>query len=209
MLRFTLPRSFASASLPAPSATPGLLGLIASSLVTLLLALPAYGQEQLPVLTGRVTKIVDGDTIDVWLDSGPIRVRLHAIDTPERGQPWFTQATDALSALIANKQVQIEPFEQDRYERLVGIVFLGDLNVNAELVKRGHAWAFRRYMRRADASLCEDEAAARTAKLGLWALRTDHRIAPWQWRRRKSPAKLTDYSGETVAQCVAAIGKGS
>jgi micrococcal nuclease len=175
--------------------------------VTLLLALPVRSQEQLPVLVGTVIKIVDGDTIDVQLDSGPIRVRFHGIDTPERDQPWFKESTDALSALIANRQVQIEPFEQDRYERLVGIVFRGDLNVNAELVKRGHAWAFRKYMRKADAALCEDEAAARTAKRGLWALKADQRIAPWEWRRRKSQRDFTDYSRETLAQCVAAIGR--
>jgi micrococcal nuclease len=185
----------------------GWLGLTASLLVTLLLALPARSQEQLPVLVGKVIKIVDGDTIDVRLDSGPIRVRFHAIDTPERGQPWFKESTDALSALIANKQVQIEPFEQDRYERLVGIVFLGELNVNAELVKRGHAWAFRKYMRKVDASLCEEEAAARAAKRGLWALTADQRIAPWEWRRRKSIDAFTDYSTETASHCVAAIGR--
>lgn len=32
-----------------------------------------------PVLVGTVTKIVDGDTIDVQLSSGPIRVRLHGV----------------------------------------------------------------------------------------------------------------------------------
>jgi endonuclease YncB( thermonuclease family) len=105
------------------------------------------GQDSLPVLSGVVTKIVDGDTIDVQLSSGPIRVRLHGIDTPERGQPGANEATATLSSLIAGKQVQIEPFSQDRYERMIRIVFLGDLNVNLELVKRGHAWAYRRYGR--------------------------------------------------------------
>jgi endonuclease YncB( thermonuclease family) len=41
---------------------------------------------------GKVTRVVDGDTIEVKLASGDITVRLHGIDTPERGQPWFEGA---------------------------------------------------------------------------------------------------------------------
>jgi endonuclease YncB( thermonuclease family) len=169
--------------------------------------LPARAQDSLPVLVGTVTKIVDGDTIDVQLTSGPIRVRLHGIDTPERGQPGGREATAALSSLVAGKRVQVEPFSQDRYERMIGIVFRDDLNVNLELVKRGRAWAYRRYMRKSDSALCINEAAARTAKRGLWALPADQRIAPWEWRRKKSLPAFTDYSRETAAACIAAIGK--
>ena len=66
-------------------------------------------QDKLPVLPGTVTKIVDGDTIDVQLSSGPIRVRLHGVDTPERGQPWGKESTAALTALVMGKEVDIEP----------------------------------------------------------------------------------------------------
>jgi endonuclease YncB( thermonuclease family) len=92
-------------------------------------------------------------------DSGPIRVRFHGVDAPEKAQPHGKEATTALSAWVLNKDVQLEPFEHDRYDRLVAIVYEGDRNVNAEMVRAGHAWAFRRYMRKEDASLCEDEAA--------------------------------------------------
>lgn len=172
----------------------------------LLVSLPACGQDS-PVLPGTVTKIVDGDTIDVQLSSGPIRVRLHGVDTPEKGQPWGKESTAALTGLVMGKEVDIEPFSQDRYERMIGIVFLGDLNVNLELVKRGHAWAYRQYMRKMDSALCINEAAARTAKKGLWALPVDQRIPPWEWRRKKTRAAPTDYSQETAALCIAAIGK--
>lgn len=166
----------------------------------------AEEREQLPVLPGTVTKIVDGDTIDVQLTSGPIRVRLHGVDTPERGQPWGKEATGALTGLVLGKEVDIEPFSQDRYERMIGIVYRGDLNVNLELVKRGHAWAYRQYMRKEDSALCINEAAARTAKKGLWASR-ERPVAPWEWRRKTTRATPTDYSRETAADCIAAIGK--
>ena len=172
-----------------------------------LLVEPALAEDSLPVLVGTVTKIIDGDTIDVQLSSGPIRVRLHGIDTPERGQPWAKEATAALKSLVSGKQVEIEPFSQDRYERMIGIVFRNELNVNLELVKNGHAWAYRRYMRKADSALCINEAAARTAKRGLWALPFGQRVAPWEWRQKKSRSTFTDYSRETVSLCIAAIGK--
>jgi endonuclease YncB( thermonuclease family) len=180
---------------------------LALCMLGLLVEIPAHAQDALPVLVGTVTKIVDGDTIDVQLSSGPMRVRLHGVDTPERGQPWGKESTAALTDLVMGKEVDIEPFSQDRYERMIGIVFLGDLNVNLELVKRGHAWAYRQYMRKEDSALCINEAAARTAKKGLWALPVDQRIPPWEWRRKKTRAAPTDYSQETAAECIAAIGK--
>lgn len=170
------------------------------------LTFPVAAQD-LPVLVGTVTKIVDGDTIDVQLSSGPIRVRLHGVDTPERGQPWGKESTAALTALVMGKQVEVEPFEQDRYDRMIGIVYRDNLNVNLELVKRGHAWAYRQYMRKQDSALCINEAAARTAKRGLWTLPMDERIAPWEWRRKKSLKTFTDYSRASAMDCIAAIGK--
>jgi endonuclease YncB( thermonuclease family) len=170
-------------------------GLRAIAYAAMLLASPAVAQNDLPVLVGTVTKIVDGDTIDV-----------HGVDTPERGQPWGKESTAALTTLVMGKEVEIEPFSQDRYDRMIGIVYRGDLNVNLELVRRGHAWAYRRYMRKEDSELCIAEAAARTAKKGLWAS-SERQVAPWEWRRKETRAAPTDYSRETAANCIAAIGK--
>lgn len=166
----------------------------------------ARADDTQPVLTGTVTKVIDADTIDVKLTSGPIRVRFHGIDAPERGQPWEDEATAALKERILGKEVEIEPFEQDRYDRLIGIVYLGDVNINAELVQLGHAWAYRQYMRKDDKTLCADETLARIQKKGLWSLSKSERIAPWEWRRRKNLKSFTEYSSETTAACAAAIG---
>jgi endonuclease YncB( thermonuclease family) len=116
----------------------------------------SLGDEQAAVLVGRATKIVDGDTLDIQLDSGAIRIRLHGVDAPERGQPHGKEATAALSRWVLGKEVQVEPIEQrDGFGRLVGVVYVANMNANAELIRSGHAWAFRRYMRTADAKLCE------------------------------------------------------
>jgi micrococcal nuclease len=168
----------------------------------------AYGAADapLPVLTGKVINVVDADTIDVELTSGPIRVRLHGIDSPERGQPWEDESTTALKKRILNQEVDIEPFQQDRYERLIGIVFLNDTNINAELVREGHAWAYRQYMRKEDGTLCADEARARLSGKGLWSLSRKDRVAPWEWRKRKNLKTFTNYSNETTRMCVESIG---
>ena len=98
-----------------------------------------------PVLQGVVVGVVDGDTADIRLDSGMIRIRFHAIDAPESGQPNGKAAKAALSQLIFGKAVEVEPFEQDRYDRLVARVWLDGQDINAEMIKSGNAWTYRRY----------------------------------------------------------------
>ena len=173
----------------------------------LLLAWPIGSQAQAtPVLDGILVGVTDGDTVDVRLDSGMVRIRLHAIDAPERGQAHGQAAKQALSALVFGKAVQVEPFEQDRYDRLVARLWLGDLDVNAEMIKRGYAWVYRRYAD--DPAYCAFEKSARDLRRGLWVPSQPPVIAPWEWRRRKTlEGRFTDYSRETVAECVASLGR--
>jgi endonuclease YncB( thermonuclease family) len=156
-----------------------------------------------PTLSGMVTRVIDGDTIEVQLSSGPIRVRMHSIDTPEKDQPWGLEAQVALAGHVNGKRVELEPVTQDHYDRLVAVVFLGSENINAWMVQQGDAWAYRDYLE--DPSYCAWEAVARASRLGLWSLPPGSRVAPWEWRAagRGSTAGFTDYSSETAAGCVA------
>jgi len=176
---------------------------------TLLLAL-SLGQTARatddPVLPGTVVGVVDGDTADIRLQSGMIRVRLHAIDAPERDQPHGSASKQALSRLVFGKQVNVEPVEQDRYDRLVARLWLDELDVNAQMVKQGAAWVYRRYAD--DPAYCTYEKSARDQKRGLWALPRDQRAAPWEWRKRKTlGGAFTDYDVEPVAACIAGLGR--
>jgi micrococcal nuclease len=156
-----------------------------------------------PTLSGTVLRVIDGDTIEVQLRSGPVRVRLHSIDTPEKDQPWGAEARAAIAGRVAGKRVDLEPVTQDRYDRLVALVFLDGENINAWMVRQGDAWAYRDYLE--DPTYCEWEAVARASRLGLWSLPAGSRVAPWEWRAagRGSTAAFTDYSSETAARCVA------
>ena len=161
-----------------------------------------------PTVSGTVTRVIDGDTIEVQLSSGPIRVRLNSIDTPEMDQPWGPQAQAALALRVNGKRVDLEPVAQDRYDRLVAVVLLDGENINAWMVQQGDAWAYRDYLE--DPSYCAWEAVARASGLGLWSLPPGSRVAPWEWRAagRGSTAQFTDYSTATVATCVAAAQPG-
>jgi micrococcal nuclease len=165
---------------------------------------PATAAQQ-PVLVGTVTRVVDGDTIDVQLSSGPIRVRLGSIDTPEWNQPWGTEAHAALKRRLDRQQVSLDVVSQDRYGRLVAIVYLGDENVNAWMVQQGNAWAYRQYME--DVNYCVWEGVARATRLGLWSLPADKIHAPWQWRaiERHEATGYSDLSHESVANCIASM----
>ena len=164
---------------------------------------PSRGDTTLP---GTVVGVIDGDTVDVRLQSGMIRVRLHAVDAPERDQPHGAAAKQALSTLVYGKDVSVQPIEQDRYDRLVARLWLGDMDVNAEMVKQGAAWVYRHYAD--DPAYCAYERAARDLKRGLWGLPRDQRAAPWEWRKRKTlENRFTDYGGETVGDCIASLGR--
>lgn len=164
-----------------------------------------YADEPVPVLVGTVLSVTDGDTIKVQLSSGPIAVRMQSIDAPEKDQPWGTEARAALASRLDRRQVDLEVEAQDRYDRLVAMVFLGGENINAWMVSEGNAWAYRDYLK--DASYCHSEADARSRRLGLWGRSPSSTYAPWEWRahQRDASTRLSNYSQETAANCVATI----
>jgi micrococcal nuclease len=120
---------------------------------------------------GSVTYVVDGDTIDVSLGGQDFRVRYIGVNTPERGEPCFDQATAANRVLVENQIVALvrDVSETDQYGRLLRYVYVGDAFVNAALVEAGWAES-RRYP---PDTLYGDtfdalEDAARAANLGCW-----------------------------------------
>ena len=101
---------------------------------------------QAETLEGTVVKISDGDTLTLLTSSNQqVKVRLAGIDTPENKQPFGNKAKQALAKLAFQKQALVEVETKDRYGRTVGIVFVNGQNVNAELVRLGMAWVYRKY----------------------------------------------------------------
>ena len=71
-----------------------------------------------------------------------IKIRLAEIDTPELAQPYGSKAKVALSDLVFGKEARIVVHEIDRYGRTVGRVYVGNIDVNAELVRQGAQHGF-------------------------------------------------------------------
>ncbi|MFQ6135495.1 MAG: thermonuclease family protein [Nitrososphaerales archaeon] len=88
---------------------------------------------------GVVTQIIDGDTIqvdDYW-------IRLALVNTPEIGEVGYLEAkefTGTLCPVGSNVLVDEDDGQTERsFGRIVAVVFCGGTNLNAELVKSGHA----------------------------------------------------------------------
>lgn len=152
---------------------------------TSLLMLPACGNAASSHDTaGRVIKVADGDTITILsTDKQQQRIRLAEIDTPERAQPWGNKAKQALSAYVLGREVSLQVQDIDRYGRIVATVFVDGRDINREMVRAGHAWVYRDYLKRPE--LLPIEAEARRQGRGLWALPESERMPPWQWRKLK------------------------
>jgi micrococcal nuclease len=146
-------------------------------LLTLLVGCAAPAQAPEGQVT--VTRVIDGDTIEVDISGTIYKVRYIGIDTPELDdeRPEFAalaqEATRLNQQLVEGKNVQLEKdiSETDRYSRLLRYVYVDDIFVNAELVRQGLAWAkayepdikYQDYFE-------ELEIEAREAGWGIWAV---------------------------------------
>ncbi len=135
---------------------------------------------------GRVVGVGDGDTLTVRTDGGRrVRVRLAGIDAPEHDQPYGVAATRSLAGLALNRVVRVRVVAEDDYGRTVGAVRSGGRDLDAEQVRRGMAWVYRRYAR--SRRLYALEAEAKQARRGLWA--DSNPIPPWDWRHGGKTSK--------------------
>jgi len=116
-----------------------------------------------------VPRVVDGDTLVVE----NTRVRLFGIDAPESkqtcqrasGGAWScgAAATAALRALAA-QEVRCSGDEEDRYGRLIAVCRAGGRDLNAAMVARGAAFAYRKY----SMAYVRQEVEAKSARRGVW-----------------------------------------
>lgn len=158
------------------------------AILAALLVLSALAPALAADLEGRVVAIVDGDTLDLLTaEQRTVRVRLAEIDAPEHRQAFGTRAREALSDLAFGKAARVELVARDRWGRAVGRVYVGDLEVNPDLVRQGFAWVFRKYRHRP--ALLELEADAKANRRGLWADVAP--VPPWEWRRARKRAPGT------------------
>ncbi len=136
-------------------------------------------------LKGKITRVSAGDTV-ILLDSDNTQhtIRLHGIDAPETGQPYGNKSKEYLSDLIAGKTVTVDVKGLDQYKRTLGVIYLGEVNINAEMVRSGYAWNYK-YSK--DKYYIKLQEKAKAEKKGLW--KEKNAIDPWQWRKDKKNKK--------------------
>ena len=124
----------------------------------------------------EVTRFVDGDTVDV--SCGAMfgdRVRLLNIDTPERGEVGFHEATAALRQMVGDQPVFLA-YEfsnrpsRGRFDRLLAYLYADGMNLNLEMVRQGWTPYYTDSgTGRFPDEFMEAEAEARNSSRGLWA----------------------------------------
>lgn len=127
-------------------------------------------------------KISDGDTLRIKGQS----FRLLGIDAPESKQtcstlngdkwPCGLVARSALWKMTNGKQVTCDVTNKDKYSRNVAICYVGNTELNREMVKQGMAVAYTQYSKR----YVNEEKEAQAAKIGIWQ---GQFIEPRQWRK--------------------------
>lgn len=106
--------------------------------------LPSSEPVTIPeVISGEVTAVVDGDTIEVTDMLGNVfRIRLIGIDAPEFKTTAGKASGKFLTDQIHGKRVEVKVDpnnKKDKYDRVLGVVFLGSVDINRRMLEEGHA----------------------------------------------------------------------
>jgi micrococcal nuclease len=140
---------------------------------------PGEDSETPELVAAEVTRVIDGDTIEVSMPDGSIeKVRLIGVDTPEsvhpdksRNVPYGDIASEFTKNYLDGKTVGLEydVQERDRYGRLLAYVYVGDTMFNEILISEGHASVSTyppnvKYVERFTA----EQTSARNAGNGQW-----------------------------------------
>ena len=132
------------------------------------------------IVTTTVSRVIDGDTIEVNLNGKLEKVRLIGIDSPEIVDPrkpiqcFAKEASDKAKSLLTNQIIRLESDvsqgERDKYGRLLRYVFLNDNNFNKLMISEGFAHEYTynipyKYQK----EFKNAESQARENKKGLWS----------------------------------------
>jgi micrococcal nuclease len=120
--------------------------------------------------TGWVSWVMDGDTVLLVREGQhePIKLRIDGIDAPETCQPGGAESRDELIRLVLRKSVQVVDLGQDVYGRQIGRLTLNGVDLGAEMVRSGMAWAYRFRTGKGPYALLQRQ--AQKQKMGVFAV---------------------------------------
>lgn len=129
---------------------------------------------------GKVVHVSDGDTVTLKDEDGEKhKVRLNGIDAPEIGQDYGDESRDFVKQLALNKSASVEVIGVDQYDRVLGILYIGGINVNEELLSNGLAWQYRFDKNSYYKQLVMD---AKIKNLNIWS--SSDPLDPYVWRKQ-------------------------
>ena len=171
-------------------------GLQAVLVMIMVVGVFGWNFSDAATFSGKLVKVIDGDTVEVVHEGQARRIRLAHIDSPEQGQAYGQAAKRFVLATAAQQSVQVRWQTTDRYGRTIGEIILADgTNLNKQIVRAGYAWHYKDYS--SDRFYADLEEQARTARRGLW--QDDRPTPPWVWRRDRRKASAP--SGHTDDKC--------
>ena len=145
-------------------------------------------QKSSGLMSGPVTlvSVGDGDTVRVKDKSGAkVTIRLACIDAPETSQGSSGRgATKTLKGMIQGKSISLKPQVKDRYGRRVAEIYVGSININLQMVRKGAAFTYRKYFMQCDRdAYLNAESMAMREKQGVWGPYQTQ--LPWEYRRSR------------------------
>jgi len=122
-----------------------------------------------------VLKVVDGDTIDADIDLGfdislTKRIRLAGVDTPESRttdlkekalglevKEWLKKNLEGKNEILVKTEL---PDSTEKYGRILGRLFVGDVCLNDRMIAEGYAWEYDGGTKKKDFALLESKRQA-------------------------------------------------
>ena len=118
----------------------------------------------------QVVRVIDGDTLELLISGNNHRVRLFGVDTPERGEKCFKEATKRTRELSGQVvRVEAGPRTEDRYGRLLLYLFTSSgESIDSQLIEEGLATAWTRDGQYRDILVKEEQKARKNRAGCLW-----------------------------------------
>ncbi|MFW2332023.1 MAG: thermonuclease family protein [Nitrospinota bacterium] len=174
-----------------------------SLMMTILFLTPVIARSEIvksikpgSLMIGKVVKVGGGDTVLFKLADGNLhKIQLAYIDAPDKNksnaksQPFHLDSIKKLEELVADEDLLVESLGIDKFQRVIGVVFKGKININIEMVLNGYAEIYypvrsnpEKYNQYYLTKLLYAEKLAEEDRLGIWGIPTY--LSPYAFRRK-------------------------